>query len=127
MTTRTPEQDAIEACIQKYIDGIAQDNSDLVAEAFHPQGTMSIHKGPEFAILPAAESIVEYMKNTPPISETSPDFTGRILSLEQKGPMATVIIAEDALEGLNFTTYFHVHKVDGTWLITSKSTYGEPT
>lgn len=124
--TRTPEQDAIEACVQKYIDGIAQGNSDLVAEAFHPDGAMSIHQGPDFVILPAPQSIVDYMKSNPPASETSPDFAGRILSVEQNGPMATVIIAEDALEGLNFTTYFHVHKVDGTWLITSKSTYGEP-
>ena len=126
MTSKTPDQDAIEACIQKYVDGIVQSNTDLIVEAFHPQGMMSIHQGPDFALVPAAETIVEYMKNTPPVSESSPDFAGRILSVEQQGPMATVVIAEDALEGLNFTTYFHVHKVDGKWLITSKSTYGEP-
>ncbi len=66
------------------------------------------------------------MNNIPPISETSPDFAGRIVSVEQKDTMATAVIAEDRLEGLNFVTYFHLHKVDGTWLISSKATYGEP-
>ena len=126
MSSRTQDQDAIEACIQKYIDGIAQHNSELVAEAFHPQGIMSSHRGSDFGIVPAAETIVNYMKTITPISESSPDFAGRIISVDQKETMATAIIAEDALEGLNFTTYFHLHKVDGEWLITSKATYGEP-
>ena len=126
MSSRTQDQDAIEACIQKYINGIAQHNSDLVAEAFHPQAILSMHQGDNFAIVPAAESIVEYMKNITPIPESSPDFAGRILSVEQKETMATAIIAEDKLEGLNFVTYFHLHKVDGNWVITSKSSYGEP-
>ena len=80
----------------------------------------------KFEIVPAAESIVEYMKTIPPITESSPDFAGRIISIDQKEPMATAIIGEDGLEGMNFVTYFHLHKVDGEWLITSKATYGEP-
>ena len=126
MTTRTPDQDAIEACVQKYIDGVGQHRTDLIVEAFHPDASMSIHRGPEFTVVPVPSFIVDFMKTIPPVYETSPDFAGRILSIEQHGPMATAVIAEDKLEGLNFITYFHVHKVDGNWVITSKSTYGEP-
>ena len=126
MSSRTQDQDAIEATIQKYVDGIAQHNMDLVAEAFHPQAIMSSHRGDDFSIVPAAETIVNYMKTIPPIAESSPDFAGRIISVDQKDTMATAIIGEDALEGLNFITYFHLHKVNSEWLITSKATYGEP-
>lgn len=126
MNSSTGDRKEIEACIQKYFDGIAQHNSALVAEPFHPQAIMSMHRGDDFMIVPATETMVEYMKSIPPIQETSPDFGGRILSIEQKDTMATAIVAEDKLEGLNFTTYFHLHKVDGEWLITSKATYGEP-
>ena len=126
MGSRAQDQVAIEATIQKYIDGIAKHDTDLVADAFHPQAIMSSHRGDNFSIVPAAETIVNYMKRITPIAESSPDFTGRILSVDQKDTMATAIIAEDALEGLNFITYFHLHKVNGTWLITSKATYGEP-
>tara|TARA_B100001123_G_C15134239_1_gene956668 strand:- start:626 stop:1009 length:384 start_codon:yes stop_codon:yes gene_type:complete len=126
MTARTQDQDAIEVTIRKYIDGIGQHNTDLIVEAFHPQAIMSGHRGEHFSIIPAAESIVAYMNSITPVSESSPDFAGRIISVDQKDTMATAIIAEDALEGLNFITYFHLHKVDGEWLITSKATYGEP-
>ena len=125
MNSSTDEHKEIEVCIQKYFDGIAQHNPALAAEPFHPQAILSMHKGDDFMIMPAAETIIEYMKSIPPIQETSPDFGGRILSIEQKASMATAIVAEDKLEGLNFTTYFHLHKVDGEWLITSKATYGE--
>ena len=66
------------------------------------------------------------LKTIPPIIESSPDFAGRIISIDQKETMATAIIGEDGLEGMNFVTYFHLHNVDGEWLITSKATYGEP-
>ena len=126
MSSRAPDQNAIERTIRKYIDGIAKHDTDLVADAFHPQAILSSHRGDNFSIVPAAETIVNYMKRITPIAESSPDFTGRILSVDQKDTMATAIIAEDALEGLNFITYFHLHKVNDTWLITSKATYGEP-
>lgn len=126
MNARTRNQDAIEATIQKYIDGIAQHNTDLVSEAFHPQAIMSSHRGDDFSIVPAVETIVNYMKRITPVSESSPDFAGRIISIDQKETMAMAKIAEDALEGFNFITYFHLHRVDGDWLITSKATYGEP-
>lgn len=125
MNTEANERNAIEATINKYIDGIAQHNSNLVAEAFHPEAIMSSHRGDDFSIVPAAKTIVDYMAVIPPIAETSPDFKGRIISIEQKASMATAIIAEDDLEGLDFITYFHLHKVDGKWLITSKATHGE--
>ena len=127
MSANSNEHDAIKACIQKYIDGIAKHDTDLVAEAFHPQALMSSHQGDEFVLeQPAGRAIVDYMNNIPPVYETSPNFKGRILMVEQNGTMATAIIAEDELEGLNFITYFHLHKVEGTWLIISKATYGEP-
>lgn len=127
MSANTNEHDAIKACIQKYIDGIAKHDTDLIAEAFHPQALMSSHRGDEFVLeQPAGQAIVDYMNEIPPVYETSPDFKGRILMVEQNGTMATAIIAEDDLEGFNFATYFHLHKVEGTWLIISKATYGEP-
>ena len=67
MSARTQDQAAIAATIQKYIDGIAQHDIDLVAEAFHPQAIMSSHRGDDFSIVPAAETIVNYMKTITPI------------------------------------------------------------
>ena len=126
MNSNVQDKDAIEATIQKYVDGIARHDMDLITSAFHPQAIMSSHNGNDFSVVPAAETIVNYLQNITPIAESSPDFACQIISLDQKETMATAIIAENALEGLNFTTYFHLHKVDDVWLITSKATYGVP-
>tara|TARA_B100000586_G_scaffold261982_1_gene229748 strand:+ start:75 stop:458 length:384 start_codon:yes stop_codon:yes gene_type:complete len=126
MSSGNEDKSAITETITMYLDGIRKHDTKLISAAFHPQAILSSHYEEEFSIVPAARSIVDYMNTTPPATESSPDFSGEILSIEQKGTMATAVIAENALEGLNFTTYFHLHKVDGNWLISSKATYGEP-
>ena len=87
---------------------------------------MSGHFGPDFSIVPnAGKFIAEYMKSAPPISESSPNLSSRIESIEQTGTMAQATVAENGLEGMNFTTLFHLHRVDGNWLITAKATYAQ--
>ena len=126
MTNGAEDQDAIAATVQKYLDGVAQDNPDLVVEAFHPQATLSGYFGDEFSIIPSAgQFIAEYMKSAPPVAETSPNLSSRIDSIEQSGTMAQASISENGLEGMNFTTFFHLHQVDGNWLITAKATYAK--
>ena len=126
MSSGNDDKSAITETITMYLDGIRKHDTKLVSAAFHPQAILSSQYEEEFSIVPTARSIVDYMNTTPPATESSPDFSGEILSIEQKGTIATAVIAENALEGLNFTTYFHLHKVDGNWLISSKATYGEP-
>ena len=126
MNPRTPDQDAIEATINKYVDGTKENDTNLIRAAFHPQATISTHLGEDFVLLPAVEAIVHHMDSNPPTAETSPDFSSRIVSVDQAGTMATATVEESALGGLNFTTYFQFHKVNGEWVITSKATYGEP-
>lgn len=127
------EYDAVAATISKYIDGIVASDTQLIREAFHPKASMSGHfPAPDqsgakvFAIVPAADTIVSYMNSVPPISQTSPDFQGRILAIDLYDTIASATIAERNLEGSDFLTYFHLHKIDGRWLITSKATYSEP-
>lgn len=126
MATDAPEKAAIEATIQKYIDSVAEHSTDLVRAAFHPNATLSTHLGDDFLLVPAVEVITNHMDSIPPTAETSPDFVGRIVSVEQTGTMARAVIREEALGGMDFTTYFNLHKVEGEWRITSKATYGEP-
>ena len=65
------------------------------------------------------------MNELPQVYETNPNFTGRILSIEQIEKMVTVIIAEDDQEDPNFVSHFLLHKIDGTWVIISKAAYGK--
>lgn len=121
----SPEREAIEATVRKYIDGLAGSRPDLLAEAFHPQATMTGHFGGEYYVTPerAGQHIANFMRTLPPTAEHSPNFKGRIISVVQHGTMAAVEIAEDQLQGKDMKTFFHLHKIDGRWLITSKATW----
>lgn len=124
MNDNVKDEAAISAAVQKYIDGVASDDSDLVASAFHPQATMTGHFNGEFAVIPnAGQFIADYMKSSPPVAESSPDLSSSIDSIDQAGTVAQAKISERGLEGANFTTYFHLHQVDGEWIIAAKATY----
>lgn len=116
---------AIHETVSKYIDGIAESRPELVAEAFHPEATMTGHFSGKYRVTPRAtgEHIADFMRGIPPTSEHSPNFDGYIVSIAKYGTMAAVEIAEDQLQGKNFRTFFHLHKVDGQWLISSKATW----
>lgn len=119
------ERTAIAATIQGYIDSIKHSQADRMKDVFHPDATISRHKPDGFAISSnPGETIAAYMRSAPPTSETSPDFGGEIVSIDQVGDMAAAKIVERKLEGKNFDTFFLLHKVDGRWLITSKATRG---
>ena len=119
------EREAIEAVLKHYISAIWNHDTDMMTQVFHPCAVLSSHFEGEFSIVPAVEAIVGYMNEVPPIQETSPDFSGEIVSVDQVGTAASAIVREYNLEGMNFTTYFHLHKVDSEWRITSKSTFGD--
>jgi hypothetical protein len=130
---RISDYDAIAAVLTKYVEGIVTGSTKLVREAFHPQATMSGHflvpdrPGVKaFIIVPAADAICAYLDNAPPVAESSPDYQHRIVSIDLCDTVAAATLAERNLEGADFVTYFHLHKVDGQWLIASKATYGQP-
>ena len=121
------EKSAIEATIQGYIDAIKFTRPDRMKDVFHPDAIMSRHRPDGFLISTnPGESIGAYMRSARPTAETSPDFDGEILSVDQAGDMASAKIVERNLEGKNFDTFFLLHKVDGRWVITSKATRGIP-
>jgi hypothetical protein len=122
------ESAEIRSVIQAYIDSIKHNTPDRMPEIFHPAASMSRHGGDgRFLVTtnPGAD-IQRYMKSVPPTLETSPNFDGEIVEVNQVGNMASGWIREHNLEGLNFNTFFHLHKVDGTWVITAKATRGAP-
>ena len=118
------EQNRVVEVVQKYLDGVAQDNPELMISAFHPEAVMTGHFNGVFSVIPnAGQFIASYMESTPPIAETSPNLTSSIDSVEAVGTMARVAVSENGLEGANFTTYFTLHEVDGNWIIAAKATY----
>ncbi|MEM8496689.1 MAG: nuclear transport factor 2 family protein [Pseudomonadota bacterium] len=117
-------ENRIAAVVQKYLDGVARDDGELVCSAFHSGAVMTGHFNGEYLVVPnAGQFIADFMDNSPPISESSPNLTSSIDSIEVAGTMARVAVSENGLEGADFTTYFNLHEVDGEWCIATKATY----
>lgn len=124
MSQGNPDQAAIAAVIQKYIDAIAKTRPADMLEVFHPQAIMAAQMDGKLHVTAGAvgEMIAGYMSKLPPTSESSPNFMGRILSIKQHGDIAAVEAAEDQLEGMDMKTFFLLNKVDGVWTVTAKAT-----
>lgn len=122
-TESVNERGAIEATVRRYIDGIATSKPELVESAFHPDATMSGHFGGKFTLVEhAGRHIADYMRKIEPTHVHSPKFAGSITNVRQEAGMASVAIAENQLQGHDMRTFFHLHKIDGSWLITAKAT-----
>jgi hypothetical protein len=122
-TAAADERSAIEETVMRYINGIAMSDPDSVESAFHPHAVMTGHFGPTFKIVQdAGKHIAKYMRSIEPTSVHSPNFSGAILSVTQARDTASVAIAEKQLQGHNMQSFFHLHRIDGNWLILSKAT-----
>jgi uncharacterized protein (TIGR02246 family) len=120
--SRHDEHSEIHAVVQGYIDALADSDTTKMASAFHPDATISGDFGNGVQVSRVADTVVAYMKTLPPTTVHSPKFKGRVLSVLQVGNHASAVIEEDELQGMNFTTFFHLHKVGGQWKITAKAT-----
>ncbi|MGE4340382.1 MAG: nuclear transport factor 2 family protein [Pigmentiphaga sp.] len=123
-----PEQDektAIAATLEAYAEAIRNTDPNTMKKVFHPDAIISRHRPDGFVIsVNPGELIGTYMQSAAPTSETSPNFSAEIISIQQAGDLAAAHMIERELEGKNFDTFFHLHKVDGQWVITSKATRG---
>lgn len=133
MIPQIAEHEAVETVVQKYIECVGNSNVALVGEIFHPKGTLSgylvVPGGPEegsFFIENAVQLLSQYMKDAPPTSESSPNYSGKIISTEVIGRLAIAVVVEEGLEGRDFVNHFQLQKVDGRWYITSKVLVSEP-
>lgn len=133
MIPQISEHEAVEKTVQGYIDSVANFDTGLVKKVFHPSATISgyanLPGAPEegvFIFENAVDLLVGYMKEAPPVSETSPNYKGRVASVEVMGRLAVAVVLEESLEGRDFINHFQLQKVDGKWVITSKVLVSEP-
>lgn len=133
MIPHISEHESVEAVLHKYVECVTNADAALVAEIFHPKALLSGYlftpDGPAdgvFIAENAVELLASYMKEAPPVTESSPNYTGKIIATEIFGRLATALVVEEDLEGRDFINHFQLQKVDGRWFITSKVLVSEP-
>lgn len=120
MNQKNAELQAITDTINLYVYGLHTGDIDTLKKAFHPKAMM-------YGISEKAVTIVEIeglygfvAANNPP-SKTGEPHQCFITSIQQAGNAAAVEMVEESAYGSDYTNFFQLLKIDGTWVIVSKA------
>jgi hypothetical protein len=124
MTQTISTHAQIEEVLQKYGQGTHNGDGAMLKEAFHPQATIAgYYEG--HLILDTRDEFVKAIESMPiPATQDEP-YKKETTSVEIAGEAALATMRE-LYQGLIFTNYFTLLKVDGRWSIINKAFSHEP-
>ncbi|WP_024355404.1 nuclear transport factor 2 family protein [Leucobacter chironomi] len=111
------EAAAVEAAVQKYVDGCAAADADVVRDAFDPNAVMWGYLGPDYATMSGADFAANVVATAEP---AGPEYSSEIHSVTVTGDVAHAVLDERGFLGADFRNHFGLIKRDGVWRITSK-------
>ncbi len=119
--SETNEASEARAVIEEYVNACNEGSVERLKAIFHEQALMSGYMMGDY-LMGSPEPFFQAVENPPPQAPpTAGNYKGEITSVEISGPVASVTLKEAGFMGMNFTDYFHLAKVDGNWLIVSKT------
>ena len=119
------ESQEIANIIDRYRAGTYAADEAMLRDVFHPDATMNGYLGDQL-LMGGLDPFFDVLKSGPSMESEQAPYNVVITHLETEGNVASVTIDETGFTGgVNFTTYFMLMKLDGTWKITTKtfSTY----
>ena len=120
MNQRNAELQAITDTINLYVEGLHSGNIETLKKAFHSKAMM-------YGVSQKAVTIVEieglygFISANDPPSKTGEPHQCFITSIRHDGNAASVEMIEESAYGSDYTNYFQLLKIDGTWMIVSKA------
>ena len=118
-------EDGVRQAVNYYIDGLREGNVETLKQAFHPQSTMCGYLGEDLLVVPI-EGLYDFVASHPAPAQSGEPFSAEIASLEVAGSVATARISEKSYQGFNFSTFFHLLKIEDRWWIVGKVFNVEP-
>ena len=126
MNPRNAELSAITEVINKYAEGCHTGDIALLREAFHPDAMMYGSSG-EQTIVRAIEGLYSFIEANEPPAKSGEPHQCFISSIQFEGGAANVEMIQESGYGHDYTNYFQLVKIDGNWLIVSKTYNAVPT
>jgi hypothetical protein len=127
MTATGTEAAAISRTVDLYVEGMRNGDAAKLREAFHPDAWMFGSLAGTRYDEPIGELIA--MVDGQPV-DVDGSFQARVVSVEQIGDAAFVVLEEQGFWGtVSFTDFFTLAQTDGAWRIVNKTfahTGGEP-
>jgi len=125
MTDIAADISAIQETVEHYFQGMYQGDTDRLKKAFHPGAQVIGHFQGHFA-LNTLEQFLGFVASAPVPAQTGEAYDMRIVSLDMTGETVAVVKVADLYQGLRFTDYLSLLKVDGAWVIVNKTFYHAP-
>ena len=119
MQGETSDRQAINATIQDYFEGMYYGDTGRLRKAFHPDAFLFGHFKGAFMQLSLDQwlKIVEGRKIPAEVGEP---FDMKIVSVDVTGQVGFVKVV-DLYQGLRFTDYLSLARIDGQWKIVNKT------
>ncbi|WEX77663.1 nuclear transport factor 2 family protein [Sinorhizobium numidicum] len=111
------EEQAINAVVHLYVDGMAFANEAALRKAFHPNASIVGNQGGAAEWLTRDDFIAAILKEGSAPPETQPVMDVEMIHIT--GDAASVKVV-DEFAGSRYTDYLSLLKIEGRWLIVNK-------
>ena len=118
--TFVQEYNAILEVLNKYNQGGAKADSDIMKPAFSDKATMFSADGEGKLAGGPIQVLFDTIDNG---FKPSPEAKSAIIRVDIVGSAASARVDTDDLSGYRFTDFFHLLKIEGKWTIVSKIFY----
>lgn len=120
MNERNFELQSIRDALNLYVEGLHTGNIDMLRKAFHPKAMMYGASAGNITIV-EIEGLYSFVASQQPLSASGEQHQCCISSIQYAGNAASVEMIEESAYGNDYTNYFQLLKIDGQWVIVSKS------
>ena len=120
MKERNADLQAITDTINLYAEGLHNGDIEILKKAFHPKAMMYGASQKAITIV-EIEGLYSFVSANNPPAKTGEPHQCFITSIQHDGIAAAVEMIEEAAYGSDYTNYFQLLKIDGTWVIVSKT------
>jgi protease I len=125
MTESAADISAIQETVGHYFQGMYQGDTARLKKAFHPAAQVIGHFQGRF-VQNSLEQFLGYVASAPVPAQTGEAYDMWIMSMDLAGETAAAVKVTDLYQGLRFTDYLSLLKVDGAWVIVNKTFYHAP-
>ena len=118
----TPNDDIklIEGVIQRYLDGLYENDASKIASAFHPTSALtSVNDDGKLVITPR-DRWLEKVRARPSPKQRGLSRHDQVLSIDLIGPTMAYVRLKCAIPPEFFTDQLSLLKIDGSWQIAQK-------
>lgn len=115
--TNSVEHEAVQASVQKYVDGCRAADADVVRDAFDENAVMWGYLGADYATMTGADFADNVVAGAEPAGD---EYASEIHSITITGDVAHAVLDEQGFLGADFRNHFGLIRRDGVWRITSK-------